>query len=203
MNRKHAEPPAADLDLVHRAQRGDGQAFAALTLRYQDRVYNTCLRLCCSQADAADLAQTTFLKALESISQFRAGSGFFTWLYRIAVNQFLAGRRGQRRRSELLAEHARGDPRLRAETWDDAGGDLERRELHERLERALAQLDPEFRAAVVLRDVDGLDYERIADVLEVPVGTVKSRIHRGRMMLRELLSDEPRKTLGSASLPRD
>lgn len=202
MNRQQIYSQAGDAELVRLAQAGETSAFTALVARYQDRVFNTCLRLCCNQADAADLAQNTFLRALESLSQFRASSGFFTWLYRIAVNHFVAQRRSERRRSELLAAHIRTDARLRSDDHDAPvpGAQLEQRELHARLERALARLDEEFRVAVVLRDVEDLDYDQIAEIVGVPVGTVKSRIHRGRMMLREMLSDEVRTPLGNASL---
>lgn len=202
MNRDQSDTHARESDVVRRAQRGDAAAVAQLVSCYQDRLFNTCVRLCGNQADALDLAQTTFLRALEALPEFRAGSGFFTWLYRIAVNQFIAQRRGERRRSELLAEHIRSDARRRL---DDGPGsapaeEAERRELAARVQRALLQLDEEFRVAVVLRDVDGLDYGEIAKVTQAPVGTVKSRIHRGRSMLREILAAESRRTIGRASV---
>ncbi|MBK8915625.1 MAG: sigma-70 family RNA polymerase sigma factor [Phycisphaerales bacterium] len=202
MNRDQPDTHANESDLVRRAQRGDAAAVAQLVSRYQDRVFNTCVRLCGNQADALDLAQTTFLRALEALPEFRAGSGFFTWLYRIAVNQFIARRRGERRRSDLLAEHIRNDARRRL--TESPGADpveaAQQRELVARVQRALLQLDEEFRIAVVLRDVDGLDYDEIAEVTQTPIGTVKSRIHRGRSMLREIIAAESGRTIGRASV---
>lgn len=199
MNRTTHEHEPADAELVRRAQRGAPAAFAELVSRYQDRVYNTCYRMCHNQADALDLTQATFLRALESLGQYEARSSFYTWLFRIAVNLTISERRARQRRPAAALEQADpegagGGPAGRAAEVSDR---LEQCELRARVERALAQLDEEFRAAVILKDIEDMDYASIAEVLDVPVGTVKSRIHRGRLMLRELLKDE-RNSVGAA-----
>jgi RNA polymerase sigma-70 factor (ECF subfamily) len=178
---------SSDGDLVERARRGDRPAFGLLVSKYQDRVYNLCFRLCRSESDAADLAQAAFLKALQALPRFESRSGFFTWLYRIAVNLALSHRRARLARD--AAWEPERDPRRRAasDDQDDPAARCAAREEHERLGRALERLDSDFRAAVVLKDVEGLDYAAIAEILDVPVGTVKSRIHRGRLVLREHL----------------
>lgn len=183
-----------DEELVARARAGDAPAAAALIERYQDRVYNICYRMCGHDADAADLTQATFLKALESLPSFELRSSFYTWLFRIAVNAALSHRRSARRRPMHSLDGMVGADRPPEPPAAPAGASplrrLELGELHERVSAALARLAEEFRAPVVLRDMEELDYHEISEILGVPVGTVKSRIHRGRMMLRELLVGE-------------
>lgn len=197
MNRAAGETRRSDGDLVSRAQRGDGSAFAELVTKYQDRVYNTCYRMCHNRDDALDLTQSTFARALEALPRFEARANFFTWLFRIAVNLVLSHRRAQRRRP-MLALRQFDDEGRPFEPADDRHADtpsqnVELAEMRQRLEAALQQVDDEFRAAVVLRDIERLDYAAIAEILEVPVGTVKSRIHRGRLMLRALLEQKETK----------
>lgn len=191
MNRFGDEAGPSDVELVERIRTGDPSAFDHLVARYQDRVYNLCYRLCPNHADAADLTQTAFLKALESLSRFEARANFFTWLYRIAANEALSLRRQRRRRPTVSLDsgddEGRAPDRLADESTPSADR-LDQGAMIKRLEAALEQLDDEFRVAVVLRDIEDMDYSEIAEVLGVPVGTVKSRIHRGRMMLRTILS---------------
>lgn len=195
VNRTAYEDDLSDAELVQRAQRGVPAAFAELVSRYQDRVFNTCYRMCHNHADAADLTQSTFLKALEALPGFRGRSSFFTWLFRIAVNLTLSHRRAQGRRATLSLSRAAGDGQapeavIAADQDREVSRPAEQRELRQQVEWALAQLDEAFRAAVVLKDIEDMDYASIAEILQVPVGTVKSRIHRGRLMLRELLQDK-------------
>lgn len=183
---------APDSELALRAQQGDEPAFAELLSRYEQRVYNLCFRLCRNHADALDVAQTAYVKAWQALPRYESRAGFFTWLYRIAVNQALSQRRA--RRGKVAARLGTG------EMGDEPGGvpepavnddpsrRMELEEMQRQLETALAALDDEFRAPVVLRDIEELDYSTIAEILDVPVGTVKSRIFRGRSMLRELLT---------------
>ena len=193
MNRAADQTNPSDAHLIDRAQHGDQSAFGELVVRYQDRVYNTCYRMCHNHADALDLTQSAFLKALEALPRFEARAGFFTWLFRIAVNLTLSYRRKQGRRPVLSLRHfddgRQHEPAAPTGTTDPSK-EVAQAELRRRLEGALDRLDDEFRAAVVLRDVEGLDYAAIAEILEVPVGTVKSRIHRGRLALREFLEQE-------------
>jgi RNA polymerase sigma-70 factor (ECF subfamily) len=183
-----------EADLVRRAQSGDAAAFGALVAHYQDRVFNTCLRLCHNRDDALDLTQTTFLRALEALPRFDARSRFFTWLFRIAVNATLSHRRQQRRRPTVSLDASDGDGPSQSAGVADEGPEVTRRlartELHACVEAALARLDEDFRMPVVLKDVEDLDYATIAEILEVPLGTVKSRIFRSRMLLREMLKTE-------------
>ena len=188
------ESELTDAELVRAAQRGAPAAFAELVSRYQDRVFNTCYRMCHQHDDALDLTQSTFLRALQNLRRFRAQASFYTWLFRIAVNLTISQRRTAGRRATRSLDGFGNDGRVPAPVVpgrdDDVSQPAEQRELQQRVERALAQLDDEFRAAVVLKDIEGMDYASIAEVLEIPVGTVKSRIHRGRLLLRELLRSE-------------
>ncbi len=194
MNRIARDHEPTDAELVQRAQGGDPSAFEGLVSRYQDRVYNTCYRMCHNEADALDLAQSTFLKALEALRQFQGRSSFYTWLFRIAINLTMTLRRTQGRRATRSLDQTHEDGAAPAKL-PPGGGDvvsaaLERRELQQQVERALGRLGDDYRAAVVLRDVEGLDYSEIAEILDVPAGTVKSRISRGRALLRDLLQEE-------------
>lgn len=193
MNRTAHEYELTDGDLVRRAQDGMPAAFTELVVRYQDRVFNTCYRMCHNHADALDLTQTTFLKALEGLTQFQSRANFYTWLFRIAVNLTITHRRSATRRSVRTLDeshHNSGSARPVSDHDANVSQPAEQRELQQRVARALAQLDEEFRAAVVLKDIEDMDYSTIAEILDVPVGTVKSRIHRGRLMLRDLLREE-------------
>jgi RNA polymerase sigma-70 factor (ECF subfamily) len=191
--RTHEHEPS-EAELVRRSQRGDAAAFAALATRYQDRVFNLCYRMCHNEADALDMAQTTFLRALQNMGRFGGRACFYTWLFRIAVNVVLTRRRSRSRQVTASLNGAGHDMPQAVALPDrrepDGAAACEQRELQERVAWALAQLDQEFRAAVVLKDIEDMDYAAIAEVLNVPVGTVKSRIHRGRLMLRDLLRAE-------------
>jgi len=187
-----------DTALVERFRKGDMQAFGLLVAKYQDRIYGLVLRMCPRPADAEELAQEAFLKAMERIGQFRGQSQFYTWLFRIAANLAISLRRrvGRLKFQSLtgsddfentqaealtaaLAEQRSPSPVAAAISSESAL----------RIERAMASLDEEFRVVLVLRDVEELDYAQIADVLDLPVGTVKSRLHRARMILRDMLGD--------------
>ncbi len=166
--------------------------------KYQDRVYNMILRMVGRPADAEELAQETFLKALEKIGQFRGQSGFYTWLFRIAANLSISQRRRSARirfqplggrdddEADQLGELAGQTAYARQERPDSAALAAE---AHQRIVEALDDLDEEFRLVVVLRDIEEMDYTQIAEVMEVPVGTIKSRLHRARGMLKDKLSD--------------
>jgi len=189
VSKRTHEHEASDAELVRRSQRGDAKAFAELVTRYQDRVFNLCYRMCHNEADALDLAQTTFLRALQNVDRFGGRARFYTWLFRIAVNVVLTGRR-RRSRQPASLDAAADPPVVPDRREPDGAAVCAQSELQERVAWALGQLDEEFRAAVVLKDIEDMDYAAIAEVLDVPVGTVKSRIHRGRLMLRDLLRAE-------------
>jgi RNA polymerase sigma-70 factor (ECF subfamily) len=182
-----------DAVLVRQVQAGDLQAYAHLVSKYQDKVYNTCCRICGNLDDAADVTQEAFLKALESIGSFRGASSFYTWVFRIAVNLALTNRRKATRHPTLSIERT-GDScestlrQLEERVSDDPSGRAGRTEMRGLVAQALQNLDDEFRAAVVLRDIEGFNYDEIAEILSVPKGTVKSRIARGRRALRDALA---------------
>ena len=186
-----------DAVLVRQVQAGQAHAFAELVRKYQDRIYNTCWRICGNAEDARDMTQEAFLKAFELIDTFRGKSAFYTWIFRIATNMSISHRRKSARRTAISLDDPvsrEGDGSgtslgrlVRDERAPDPAAGPMAKETQELLARALAALEAEARAAVVLRDVEQFDYQQIADVLEVPVGTVKSRIYRGRQALREWL----------------
>jgi len=175
---------------------GQTEAFGELVAKYQDRIFNTCWRICGHLEDARDLTQEAFLKVFENLSSFRQEAGFYTWLFRIAVNQALSYRRKTKRRREVgleedgqvvgtQAEHlARSTGRGGGVNPANALGDAE---LSAQVIRALQALDDPHRAVVVLRDIEGFDYHEIGMILEIPPGTVRSRLHRGREELRKLI----------------
>ncbi len=182
-----------DSVLVRDVQGGDAGAFARLVAKYQDRVYNVCLRISGHAEDARDLTQESFLRAFASISSFKGRSSFYTWLFRISMNVSISHQRKARRAVNVgfddveslpIAGQARGlaRPNGRPEEM------VSRRETGELVSRALLGLDEHHRAVVVLRDIEGCDYAQIAEILEIAVGTVKSRLHRGRMALRRKLA---------------
>ena len=174
------------------------QAFGLLVAKYQDLIYNVIYRMNGRRADAEELAQETFLKAMERIGQFRGRSRFYTWLFRIAVNLTISHRRraGRVRFQSMTAPEAFGGGQaegLTAKMADKRNPSPQAAamsaETVQRVSRALGELDDEFRLVVVLRDVEEMDYANIADVIGVPVGTVKSRLHRARCALKDKLAD--------------
>jgi RNA polymerase sigma-70 factor (ECF subfamily) len=177
-----------DQGLIDACRRGQTEAFGLLVRRYQDRLYPTVLRLTGSAEDAHDLLQETFLRAYRKLSLFQGESSFYTWVYRIAVNLALSDRRRRKtsRPAVALSSRETFDPPDDSSQTDPAGP-LERAERDARVQNALSALAPDHRAVVVLKDLDGLRYEEIAEMLNIPVGTVRSRLHRARNELRLLL----------------
>lgn len=177
-----------DALVIERVKRGETAAFGELVRKYQDRIFNTCWRLCGNLEDAKDLTQDAFLKALEGLSGFRYQSAFYTWLFRVAVNLALSHRRGSQRRKAVALDDAGGGQAAelmrRAADHEEPG---EQAALNHKLVRALDSLDEDQRAVLVLRDVEGFDYNQIADILDVPQGTVKSRLFRARMAMRDAI----------------
>ncbi|MEI6037259.1 MAG: sigma-70 family RNA polymerase sigma factor [Planctomycetota bacterium] len=172
-----------DHDLVNQAVAGSQAAFVTLVKRHQQRIHSLLERLCGCPETARDLAQETFLSAFRHLHTFEQRSEFFTWLYRIACNHAASANR--RRRPHALPV-AVASP-IAAGTSVSAR--MEQAELKQRLALALDQLDEGQRQAVVLCDMQGATYEEIAETLDIPVGTVRSRLHRGRMQLRQLVKN--------------
>ncbi len=179
-------------ELVTELQAGSDAAFDYLVTYYHSSVYNLVYGILSDRADAADVTQEVFLHVFRGIRGFRGGSSLKTWLYRISVRQALNHRRWcwrhHRMQTSIDVESAEKTPVL--ELKDPEATPFEQCAAHEvqaTVRHALAAVPPVFRSAVILRDLEGLSYEEIAEVLEVSVGTVKSRIMRGRRMLKEIL----------------
>ena len=197
-----------DEQTLAQLRRGNWSAMEQLVSRYQDRLYVTILRMVNHPEDAADLVQETFVRAMQAVAKFEGKSSLYTWLFRIGVNLALSHRRSGIYRAAAsldagmdeddsgpgLNRQAAGLRRqLAQDTEDDPAVNVERTMEHERLQLALANLDPEFKAVIVLRDIEECDYDQIAAILDVPIGTVKSRLFRARTALREALkSPAPR-----------
>jgi RNA polymerase sigma-70 factor (ECF subfamily) len=178
-----------DRELVEAARNGSQEAFTSLVRRYQVRIYNMALASTGSDADADDLAQEIFIKVFRGLGGFRGDSTFRTWLYRVAVNvtRSNAARPGLfgwfRREEQAGPDEAEPIESIAAPGHLEA--DAARRQV---IDRALRRLPRDLRTAVTLRDVEGLDYKEIAAVLDIPIGTVMSRIARGREKLRPWLA---------------
>ena len=181
-----------DFELIEKVNAGETEAYGELVRKYQDRVFNACWRICGHLEDARDLTQETFLKAYEGLGSFRRQSGFYTWIFRVAVNLALSHRRQTGRRREFSLEqdqHLAGSQaealagQVRRAQDDDPARSASETELQGLVVRALHDLDDDHRAVVVLRDIEGFDYREISEILEIPPGTVKSRLHRARMSL--------------------
>lgn len=173
-------------ELILACQRGDQDAFEQLVGAYERRVYSLCYRMCGNAPDAEEAAQDTFLALWRGIRGFRGDAAFSTWLYRLASNACLDLLR--RRRGETVSlddEETHWDA---VDPGEQPQERVERSERQETLRRALASLPEEYRAALLLREAEGLRYEEIAEALGIELGTVKSRICRGRRLLRDFLA---------------
>ena len=160
-----------------------------LVLRYQDRLFNTVVRLVDNAEDARDVVQEAFLHAYQSLNSFKGDSMFFTWLYRIAVNSAITMKRKQR---PLLRIQTTGDEQTTLDPLDPAetnrpGHAMEMAEEELRVHSALSKLSSEHRAVLLMKDMEGMKYEAMAEVLGVPVGTIRSRLHRARLEIRNIL----------------
>lgn len=178
-------PPADDRTLIEAAQAGDRRALDALLRRHQDRIYAICRRMAGNDADALDATQEALIAITRGIAKFDHRSAFTTWTYRVATNACLDELRRRNRRPIIgLEPHTAEIARAESDSSPDLADTMVDRSL---LDEALADLPPEFRAPVVLRDQLGMDYAEIAEVLEIPPGTVRSRIARGRAALARSL----------------
>ena len=174
----------SDQALVERVQRGDRRAFDLLVLRYQQRIVKLIMRYVHDPAEAQDVAQEAFIKAYRAMPAFRGDSAFYTWLYRISINTAKNYLVAQQRRP-IDYDFDLQDPdnyevnaRLRDE--ESPEGLALQEELRQTMERTIASLPEELRTAIMLREIDGLSYEEIAQAMDCPVGTVRSRIFRAR-----------------------
>ena len=183
---------AGDIALVRRVQKGDKAAFDALVLKYQHKVLKLVQRYVRNPAEAEDIAQEAFIKAYRALPAFRGDSAFYTWLYRIGINTaknylIALGRRAPTS-TEFDSEEAEG--------FEDAAGlrdintpesELASKQIAQTVNDAIAALPEELRTAITLRELDGLSYEEIAQIMNCPIGTVRSRIFRAREAVAEKL----------------
>ncbi len=187
-----------DQELVERAQKGDKRAFELLVMKYQRKLARLLSRMVRDPAEIEDITQESFIKAYRALPQFRGESAFYTWLYRIAVNtakNYLVAR-GRRAptSTEFNAEEAEGFEEaelLRDIATPDA--ELQTKQIAEAVNKAVDALPEELRTAITLREIEGLSYEEIAQMMDCPIGTVRSRIFRAR----EAIAEKIRPMLGT------
>jgi RNA polymerase sigma-70 factor (ECF subfamily) len=176
-----------DAQLIDQTLAGQSAVFGQLVEKYQDRLYNTVVHVVGNAEDAKDVVQEAFVQAFLKLASFQHASAFYTWLYRIAFNVAATHRR--QRRAMWAAEQARqrdGSPPSAAQSPSRR---IEQEECRRQVRRAIGRLGEEHRTVLVLREIDGCCYETIAEILEVPIGTVRSRLHRARLQLREELRE--------------
>jgi len=175
-----------DAQLISEALAGDSAAFGCLVTKYQDRLYNTVVHVVGLREEAQDVVQEAFVQAFVKLDTFQRSSAFYTWLYRIAFNVAVSRRRRHKptvsveQAKEFSGEEPPGRGAQPAER-------LEQQERASQVQAALATLSDEHRTILVLRELDGCCYDTIAEILDLPVGTVRSRLHRARMQLRDQL----------------
>ena len=176
----------SDAQLIDEALAGESSAFGQLVRKYQDRLFNTIVHVAGGREEAEDVVQEAFVQAFVKLETFRGKSAFYTWLYRIAFNVAVSRRR--RKRPEVSVEQSRelsGNEPLDA--GESPGDRVERRERADQVQAALAMLTEDHRAILLLREMEGCEYDTIAEILDLPVGTVRSRLHRARIQLKDLL----------------
>jgi RNA polymerase sigma-70 factor (ECF subfamily) len=176
----HDQIDADDLSLVRRSKSGDSRAFGALVDRYQKPIYNVALRISKSPEDAEDITQTVFMKAYQKLDGFDERHRFFSWIYRIAINESL--NYSTRRRT-----HDTLDPTM-AGIEDSPEEDVIKLDSEERVGNAIVELEPEDRAIVILKHFQGFSYKEIGFILNIPEKTVKSRLYTARQRLRIILT---------------
>lgn len=174
----------SDAALVKRVQEGDKQAFNLLVLKYQTKIVNLVMRYVRDPDEANDVAQEAFLKAYRALPRFRGDSAFYTWLYRIAVNTaknyLVAAKRRPVDYDLDLQDPEQYDMQARLKDIDSPEGVMMKDEVQQTIDEAIGELPEDLRTAIVLRELEGMTYEEIAETMECPVGTVRSRIFRAR-----------------------
>jgi RNA polymerase sigma-70 factor, ECF subfamily len=191
-----AQVDVSDLDLVKECQAGHTEAFDQLVSRYRSRVFAMIYNMVHNEQDAWDLAQDAFVKAWKSIKRFRGQSSFFTWLYRIVMNVTI----DHARKKQIKGEGAEFNDAIRLGEIDPAARtapkseplphrQMERTELRARIDSAIAQLTPEHRAVILMKEIEDMQYHEIAEALGISIGTVMSRLFYARKRLQNLLKD--------------
>lgn len=175
-----------DSALIEQTLRGRPDAFSDLVRRYQDRLYNALVHLLGDMEEARDVAQEAFVQAFVKLDTFQRHAAFFTWLYRIAFNRAVS--RQRRRRPAASLDEARQQSGHEPVDADPPPSHrLEQDDTRRQVREALSALDEDFRVVLVLREIDDRSYEEIAEILDLPVGTVRSRLHRARLQMRDEL----------------
>lgn len=180
----------ADHELITDCLQGQTEAFSQLVVRYQNRLFNTLISVVGSTEDARDVAQDAFVHAFQKLQSFRGQASFYSWLFRIALNSAVSMRRKEKHRVTVSIDAAREQSGLEPAEQHPAAQPEFAMETSERqtlVRKALAELPEDYRIVLVLKEIDGLKYEEISEIVECPIGTVRSRIHRGRIELRDRL----------------
>jgi RNA polymerase sigma-70 factor, ECF subfamily len=191
-----AQPDVSDLDLVKRCQGGETEAFDELVTRYRTRIFGMIYNMVHSEQDAWDLAQDSFVKAWKSIGRFRAQSSFYTWIYRIVMNVTI----DWLRKKQVKGVGAEFDDSIQMKEIDPAARTLpkpdalpyegmQRSEVRAQIDQAIAQLSPEHRAVILMKEIEDMQYHEIAESLGCSIGTVMSRLFYARKKLQNLLKD--------------
>ena len=191
-----AQPDVSELDLVKRCQAGESEAFDELVGRYRTRVFGMIYNMVHSEQDAWDLAQDSFVKAWKSIGRFRGQSSFYTWIYRIVMNVTI----DWLRKKQVKGTGSEFDDAIQLKEVDPAARTLpnpdalpyermQRGEIRAQIDAAIAQLSPEHRAVILMKEIEGMQYHEIAETLECSIGTVMSRLFYARKKLQNMLKD--------------
>ncbi len=184
----------SDSELVRECRRGNKDAFRELVERYQRKILSVAIGMLQNQDDALEVTQEAFVKAYRNLDGFKGESSFYTWLYRIVVNLAIDRRRRDRRHGTVSLEDRPGggedlEADLPSQRLSDPYQQAKSRELGDRLRRAIDELTPDQKAVILLREVDGLSYDEISQVMQCPKGTVMSRLHYARKVLQDKLKD--------------
>ncbi len=176
----------SDAECVRKLQRGETDAFEILIRRHQKTIFNLVYRMLGDYDEAAEISQETFLSAYRAIGNFRGESNFSTWLYRIALNHATTRRKSLNTRQQRNVALENAEPAI--DSHPGPAESMEKKEIRQRVQQALNRLEPEDATVILLRDLQDVPYDEVARVLEIPIGTVKSRLHRARQALRSELS---------------
>lgn len=209
-------PDSSEQQLIDQIRGGNRTALGLLLKAQERRLYNVCLRMVSNRDDAAEVCQDTMLKIVQSIDRYRGEAALSTWMIRIAMNTAISHLRKRKLRRTVSLDssnhggnggHDDDPPALRLALGDDRElgpvSRVETDEMLERLQEAIACIDDDFRAVLVLRDIDEMEYQQIADTLELPIGTVKSRLFRARLALREQMENLCDPALKNEAVQRD
>jgi RNA polymerase sigma-70 factor, ECF subfamily len=181
-------PPLIDAQLIDQALMGQTEAFGQLVLKHQDRLFNAVVHMVGNAEDARDIVQEAFVQAFLKLESFQRRSAFSTWLYRIAFNAAVSYRRRRRpmASTDRVREVSHREP---VDDQDQPAEALDRKERRQQVQDAIARLGVDYRAVLILHEIEGCNYETIAEILDLPVGTVRSRLHRARLELRDSLKN--------------